>query len=149
MYASRTRTKMIEKIEKITDLLYTYENYSLIDQKLSRLTIAGENYGSLMLAVEIRLKNKKTEDEKVLKTVAKLIPPTVFLQKLFNIQVSFTTEIALYEIIVPTLQNFRRKFGVDDMKIFSRTYGSRINLNGTDTVDENAVLLMENLKVSG
>lgn len=140
---------MIEEIDKITELLDGYENYSLVDQRVNRLTVAGENYGSLILAVEIILKNKKTGDEKILKTVAKLIPPTDFMQKVFNIQVTFKNEIALYEIIVPTLQNFRRKLGLEELAVFVHSYGSRLNLNGSNVVDENGVLIMENLKMAG
>lgn len=140
---------MIEEIDKITELLDGYENYSLVDQRVNRLTVAGENYGSLILAVEIILKNKKTGDEKILKTVAKLIPPTDFMQKVFNIQVTFKNEIALYEIIVPTLQNFRRKLGLEELAVFVHSYGSRLNLNGSNVVDENGVLIMDNLKMAG
>lgn len=140
---------MIKALDKIVEVLDCYESYKLIEQKISRLTSAGENYGSLMLAIEIVLENRKNGDEKILKTVAKLIPPTDFMQKIFNTQVTFKNEIAFYEIIVPTLQNFRRKLGLEELNIFAHSYGGRINLNGSDVVDENAILILENLKVDG
>lgn len=146
-FAGSTRaSKMIEKIDRILELLSGYENYCLVDQKINCLTAAGENYGSLMLAIEIILKNKKTGDEKILKTVAKLMPPNEFIQKVFNSQVSFKSEIGFYESIVPVLQNFRRKSEVEEMDIFAHSYGSRINLNGSDVVDDDGILILENLK---
>lgn len=140
---------MIEKIDRILELLSGYEHYDIMNQKINYLTAPGENYGSLMLAIELNLKNKKSSIEKVLKTVAKLMAPNEFIQKVFNSQVSFKSEINFYEIIVPTLQNFRKKCGLEEMGIFAHSYGSRINLNGSDVVDGNGILILENLKETG
>lgn len=140
---------MIEKIDRVLELLSGYENYDLINQKINYLTAPGENYGSLMLAIELILRNKKNSNEKVLKTVAKLMAPNEFIQKVFNSQVSFKSEMSFYEIIVPTLQNFRKKCGLEEMDIFAHSYGSRINLNGSDVVDGNGILILENLKEAG
>lgn len=140
---------MIEKIDRILDLLSGYENYHLTDQNINYLTAPGENYGSLMLAIELNLKNKKNDNEKVLKAVAKLMAPNEFIQKVFNSQVSFKSEASFYEIIVPTLQNFRTKCELEEMGIFAHCFGSRINLNGSDIVDGNGILILENLKEEG
>lgn len=121
----------------------------IVNQKVNRLTAPGENYGSLMLALEVIFKNKPDEKEKVLQTVAKMIPPSEFLQTVFNIQVTFKNEIEFYREIIPTLQCFRRKFGLSEMEAFPKCFGARINLNGGKTVDKNAVLLLENLKLTG
>lgn len=71
------------------------------------------------------------------------------MRKVFCIEDSFKAEIHFYEDVIPTLQNFRRKFGLNEMSVFARYYGSRLNLNGSDIVDKNGVILLENLKTDG
>lgn len=139
----------IEQIRNIYELLKGYANYNYVDQKINPLTAPGDNFGSLMLAVDIFLKNEHNEEEKVVHAVAKLIPPSEFMRKVFCIEDSFKAEIRFYEDVIPTLQNFRRKFGLKEMSVFVRYYGSRLNLNGSDIVDENGVILLENLKTDG
>lgn len=43
----------IEQIGNIYELLKGYENYNYVDQKINPLTAPGDNFGSLILAVDI------------------------------------------------------------------------------------------------
>ncbi|XP_018562291.1 uncharacterized protein LOC108904287 isoform X2 [Anoplophora glabripennis] len=141
-----------EKIVKLDQLLNGYigDSKSIVDTKFSRLTGLGENYGSILLKVDITLENKKDNSREELHAVAKLIPEDKLLQKLFNIQVSCKVEIGFYDTIVPTLQRFQKDKGVQQvMDFFPKMYASRLNLNGSDTVDQDAVLLLENLIEAG
>ncbi|XP_018562289.1 uncharacterized protein LOC108904286 isoform X2 [Anoplophora glabripennis] len=141
-----------EKIVKLDQLLNGYigDSKSIVDTKYSRLTGPGENYGSILLKVDITLENKKDNSREELHTVAKLIPEDEFFQKIFNVQVSCKVEISFYDTIVPTLQRFQKEKGVQQvMDFFPKMYASRLNLNDSDTVDQNAVLLLENLIEAG
>ncbi|KAJ3658372.1 hypothetical protein Zmor_010113 [Zophobas morio] len=139
----------VEKIEKLEDIVPLGENTTIIDHQVKRLTAPGENYGSLMLSVDITVQNAYGTEE--IHTVAKMVPPNDFIQKVFNTQTTFKNEIAFYNNIVPVLQEFQREQGMDELiDFFPKYYGSRINLSGDPSVvDSDAVLLLENLKTAG
>lgn len=140
------------KIEKLEDLVgkYIEKTQKVIDSKISRLTAPGENFGSTILKIDLTLQNDGNKETKELSVVAKLIPELEFFQELFNAQVTFKLEAAFYDIIIPTLQNFQREQGIEKViDFFPKFYGARMNLNGSDKVDGDAVILLENLKVTG
>lgn len=121
----------------------TIKNYAV-----KQLTAPGENYGSLMLRLDVTVENQNIISE--INTVAKMLPPNTFLQEMFNSQVTFRKEIAFYKVIIPTLQQFQRDHDVQTILDFTpQYYGSRLNLKNDDSakVDEHAVLVLENLKV--
>lgn len=91
------------------------------------LISAGENYGSVMLAVTVNLKNE--EEESTLHGVAKLPPPNEWIKKMFNIPVTFKREIAMYNVIVPTLRQFQEERGLLNIfDGFPSSYAARISL---------------------
>lgn len=111
------------------------------------LTKPGENYGSLLLAVDVLLASGKT-----LNLVAKMCPPNDWIKNMFNIPVTFKKEANFYKVIVKTLREFQLGCGGVDVlsEFFAGYYGSRISLNANaQEVDDDAVLLLENLKVQG
>lgn len=137
------------QINNLGDLLQLPPNKKLVNYKTKQLTQAGENYGSLMLALDVTIEDSDNSQE-VHSMVAKLSPPNEWIKQMFNIPVTFKKENSFYHIIVPTLQQFQKEEGVEHiMDIFPKCYGSRINLNNSDVVDNDAVLLLENLKVNG
>ncbi|KAJ8984931.1 hypothetical protein NQ317_012181 [Molorchus minor] len=139
-----------QKVDRLEDLLEPHiDNKKIIDTKITQLTAPGENYGGLLLKVDVSLKNKDGTTEE-LNVVAKSIPENEFLQKVFDVQLSFRKEIAFYDTIVPLLQQFQTERGMEDVIQFcAKKYGSRLNLNGSDVVDENGTILLENLVQSG
>nr|CAH7767612.1 unnamed protein product [Callosobruchus chinensis] len=143
---------VVPKIEKLADLVAEHvdRQKKIVASKVTRLTQPGENYGSEILKVDLVLKNEESGTEEQLSAVAKLIPDDDFRRQIFNVQYSFVAEAEFYNTIVPTLQKFQKQQGMREIyDFFPKFYGARKNLNGSDTIDENAVLLLENLTTSG
>ncbi|CAH2008422.1 unnamed protein product [Acanthoscelides obtectus] len=139
------------KIEKIEDLVSQYidKHKKIIKTSISRLTQPGDNYGSEMMRVDMVLKDEKSKEEE-LHVVAKMIPESDFFKEIFNVQVSFVSEMRFYDTVVPVLEDFRRRQGAKVKDIYPKFYGGRKNLNGMEgPVDANAVLLMDNIKTKG
>ncbi|XP_018569808.1 uncharacterized protein LOC108909861 isoform X1 [Anoplophora glabripennis] len=141
------------KIEKLQEVLSGYIKKSQIisDKKITNLTAPGENFGSVMLKLDITLKDEKDGTEEELHAVAKMIPARESQRTLFNIQVTFKNEIGMYNVIAPTLRDFQRENGINQViDCFPEFYGARINLDERNgTVDEDAVLILENLSIKG
>lgn len=123
---------------------------SIVSYESSNLLSSGENYGSILLRIKIKYRDSE-DAEKDADWVAKIAPPIPFLWEFFNTPVTFKKEVGVYKIIQPTLNEFGREKGIDNLiDLFAKYYGSRVSLNpDTDEVDRDAVLLMENLKTSG
>ncbi|KAK9702717.1 Ecdysteroid kinase-like family [Popillia japonica] len=115
-----------------------------------RLLSPGENYGSIMLQVEARVSNQSGANE-IIHCVAKTCPPTDMIKEIFNTKVTFKREIEVYKTLVPSLNEFGKENGLDNVMNFFATFlGGRVSLNpNSDVVDDDAVLLLENLKVKG
>lgn len=112
----------------------------------------GENYGSTIMKVDVNLKNKKTGKEEELHLIAKMPPPTEFQRKVFNSPRTFTKEIFMYETIMPTYNKLELECGFRKSEVFdvlAKFYGSRLSMQPDGEFDDNAVILMENLKVKG
>ena len=65
-------------IKDINNLIKLDHCKTIIDQKVRRLTAPGENYGSLMLSVDLTVKTPHGTEE--IHTVAKMLPPSKFIQ---------------------------------------------------------------------
>ncbi|CAH1995749.1 unnamed protein product [Acanthoscelides obtectus] len=142
----------VPKIEKLEDLVADHidKQKKIVESKVARLTQPGENYGSEMLKVDLLLKGEESGTGDQLSVVAKLIPEDEVARKIFNVQYSFVAEAEFYNTIVPTLQQFQKEQGMEETyDFFPKCYGARKNLDRSDIVDENAVLLLENLIASG
>lgn len=142
--------KMVNEYE-IRDFETVLNPYLPSKQKIASyhtkcLTKPGDNYGSLLLAVEVVLM-----DGEVINLVAKMCPPNEWIKKMFNVPVTFKKEANVYKVIAKTLQEFQLESGVNcTTDFFARYYGSRISLNpSSEEVDDDAVLLLENLKIQG
>jgi hypothetical protein len=137
-----------EQIKNIEDLIPLGDGKKIVDYKIKRLTTPGENRGSLMLKVDFTVKTSTGNEE--IYAAAKAVLPNEFIQEHFNTPVTFRNEIAFYKKIIPLLQDFQRQHGVKDVIDFvPKYYGSRLNLKGDEgNMDQDAVLLLENLKVA-
>uniref|UniRef100_A0A6P7HAB1 Uncharacterized protein LOC114348183 n=1 Tax=Diabrotica virgifera virgifera TaxID=50390 RepID=A0A6P7HAB1_DIAVI len=140
----------LDDIKNLNDILKSFVDISKITKtKITRLTAPGENYGSLMLKLDVTLKSDENS-ESDLHLVAKKIPPSELFRENFNIQVTFQNEVAMYQTVVPILQSFQRDYGVKNVfNCVPRFYGARINLDGGKQVDTDAVLILENLFANG
>lgn len=144
-----TAVKIHKLDEILTSVLGMEERY--VDQDVDQLNAPGENMGSSMLSVKIKLKNRQTQAERVLDTVAKLPPPTDFLQSLFNTPVTFKKEIDLYVKIMPSLKEFQVRRGMSTVFDSVPKYlGSRMVFDtNKKRVDQTSILLLENIKTAG
>lgn len=114
----------------------------------------GENYGSTMLAVvaEIKKNNVNTNRIETLNLVAKMLPPTDFQRKIFDSGFTFRKECFLYTDILPRYKKLEIEFGVKEEDIFdigAKFYGAKIASSPDIDFDDDAVILLENLKVRG
>ena len=139
----------VEQIKNIEDLIELDAGSKIKSHTVKRLTAPGENYGSLILSVDISVQTPNGDEE--VHAVAKMVPPNKFIQEVFNTQVTFRNEIGFFRNIVPVLQNFQREHGVKKVTNFAaKYYGSRLNLNKDESiVDDDAALVVENLKSKG
>ncbi|KAJ9592872.1 hypothetical protein L9F63_015450 [Diploptera punctata] len=118
------------------------------------LTKPGDNYGSTILAVEVFYYTDKNNNVHKLPIVAKLVPESPFLRKVFNIEITFNKEVRAYTLVAPEFRKLQEEKGIPEQQmldIFPKYYGSRSNKQDDTNMeaDESAVLLMENLKLSG
>nr|AAW57431.1 10G08 [Ips pini] len=116
---------------------------------IKNLTTAGENYGSILLSVNIVIENGKTE---TIKAVAKAVPKNDFIKNFFMSSLTFKKELYFYQNVIPALKKFQTDQGMKELVDFTAEfYGGRLTLdsNQQEYADEDAVILMENLKVSG
>ncbi|XP_060529522.1 uncharacterized protein LOC132703962 [Cylas formicarius] len=137
------------KIANIEELIKNYISGVVIEENVTRLTAPGENYGSLMLKVDLKVRNG--DGVKTYHLVAKCVPPNKTVQESFNTKETFRNEIAWYSTIIPTLQDFQREKGISNvMDFFAKYYGGRVSLDpDSEDFDEDGVLLVENLVAAG
>lgn len=122
----------------------------ILKSKVKCLTQPGENYGSLMLSVDVTIISPRDE-EKTIHLVAKMCPPNQWLRKMFNIPVTFKKEEGVYKQISVALKEFEQEHGLSHTtEFFPKYFGSRLSLDpNSNEVDDDAVLLLENLKLQG
>lgn len=114
------------------------------------LTDPGENFGSLILA--INLKVGENGSTKSFHLVAKLPPKSEYLLDLFNSPMSFYKEIYFYKIIAPEFSKFQLTSEINKselIKLVPEFYGGRLGINNKETFDDQATILLENLKIQG
>ncbi|KAJ9589470.1 hypothetical protein L9F63_017331 [Diploptera punctata] len=121
---------------------------------ITPLTKPGDNYGSTILAVEVFHYTQEKSNLQKLPIVAKLVPESPFLRKLFNIETTFNKEVRAYTLVAPEFHKLQKEKGIPEsemLDVFPKYYGSRSNKQDDINMeaDDSAVLLMENLKSSG
>ncbi|KAJ9597083.1 hypothetical protein L9F63_027026 [Diploptera punctata] len=122
------------------------------DFKTRALTQPGENYGSTILSAELNLKQGLRRYK--LPLVVKLVPPSEYLCEIFDIEITFNKEVNAYKCVSPQYEQIQREKKVTSdnfLDIFPKFYGARTNQQGklNEKADHTAVLLLENLKLSG
>ncbi|XP_059221383.1 uncharacterized protein LOC106084485 [Stomoxys calcitrans] len=144
-------------VPQITDLHSVLEPHlnggKLISYTSRYLTKPGENYGSVMLALNTIIENPKGERGE-LPLIAKLPPVTnQFFWNIFNPEATCLTENCVYKYLGPAIRSLQLEEGLEESQIFdgfAKYYGSRISLSPeSEKVDRDAVLLQENLQISG
>ncbi|KAL0109401.1 hypothetical protein PUN28_014462 [Cardiocondyla obscurior] len=153
MNNDQQEVKIIELRELQPILTRTFgDQLIVINYTAENLLQPGENYGSTILKVDVVIKRNDKAEEEDLHLVAKMPPPTEFQQKIFDSPYTFKKEIFMYENIIPHYQELEREMGLKENEVFNilpKYYKSRLSLNPDIDFDNNAVILMENLKVLG
>ncbi|CAH1106466.1 unnamed protein product [Psylliodes chrysocephalus] len=122
----------------------------VLNVEVTNLVQPGENFGGELLKLNITTEDEETKSQDVLHAVAKKIPVAEFAQEMFNVQSTFKGEIIFYEKLVPAFQEFQKEHNLKDIiNCFGTCYGGRLNMNGSDIVDRDALILMENLNYLG
>lgn len=141
-------------INNLEELIRPYLNNhgkNFISYEANYFLPPGENYGSVMLSVDIKVKNQKSQKEEIIHCVAKMLPPCEALRDYFNTSTTFKKEITHYNSVATTLNEFGKTLGVNNFFDFCAEFlGSRISLNpSSNVVDEDAVFVLKNLKMEG
>lgn len=148
-----TENKEVLHIEKVDELIYQYTGRSktIVRTNISRLTLPGENYCSLMLKLDVTLRSTDNADEEILHIVAKCINKTDSDYFNFIGPLQFKKEIGFYTEIIPALERLQIQQGLEEVfNIFPKVLAFRNNLHGLNQeIDEHAVILLENLKEIG
>ncbi|XP_053690679.1 uncharacterized protein LOC128739242 isoform X2 [Sabethes cyaneus] len=124
----------------------------VLDYHYTDLTAPGDNYGSTMLSVFVNLSNS-TNEPKQLQLVAKMRPASEEFLEIFQIDITFVKEAAVYSQIVPAMVTLQQEMGfpeTETIDVFCRCYNARVSLDPTSRkVDADGVMLLENLKLDG
>ncbi|XP_067626274.1 uncharacterized protein [Eurosta solidaginis] len=144
----------VPDIVDLKSLVEPYLNGAELQSYDSRyLTKPGDNYGSCMLAIAANIKRTNGQVEE-LPIIAKLPPLTneIYWQ-IFSPERTCITENTVFHSLAPEMRQLQLEAGLPKEKIFDgipRYYGSRIALDPKATkVDRDAVLVQENLQISG
>lgn len=150
-------TNAIElKVEDLEVLLSCQLGSNIKTQSFTShpLTAPGDNYGSTILSVEVNYEQNSTKEVHTIPLVAKLVPLSPFLREVFHINITFNKEVRAYKLVSPEFERLQKEKNIPDterLEVFPKFYGARTNWQGDENsdADESAVLLLENLKVSG
>lgn len=112
----------------------------------------GENYGSTILAVDAVIRKTENDEKEDLHMIAKMSPATEFQRRIFNSCYTFKKEIFMYEKLIPAYRLLEKEYGIKESELFNILplyYGSRLSLDPSIEFDDNAAILLENLKYRG
>ncbi|KAI4461871.1 hypothetical protein MML48_5g00005485 [Holotrichia oblita] len=140
-------------IKNLEELIRPYmetHRKKFISYDCKNLLPVGENYGSTMLALNIKAKQENGEEESI-HCVAKKLPPQGTAREFFNVSSTYSKEVNHYKTIVPLLNAFCKTRGAKDVSdIFAECLGARLSLNLKSTeIDDDAVLIFTNLTKEG
>lgn len=139
----------LRELEPLLQKSLADDRLEVLEYRTEPLLQLGENYGSTILKVIATIRKNDGEEE-TLEMVAKMLPGSDFQRKIFDSSYTFRKEAFLYEELIPSYQSLEREFGVKDVfDIVPKLYGVRFSLKADDEFDDDAVILMENLKVRG
>lgn len=143
-----------EDIKNLQQLLSQHvgPNKKVVRSDIAKLTAPGENYLSVVLRVDVVLKDEGSNEEEKLSAVAKCLHSGSINEMFKNFgKIHYKTELIWYTDIVPTLRNLVKEKGLESkFDIFPELIAYRANLHGeNDEVDDNAVLLLNNITVDG
>ncbi|KZC15041.1 PREDICTED: uncharacterized protein LOC107193127 [Dufourea novaeangliae] len=120
--------------------------------KAQSLLPPGENFGSTILKVDVELRDEHAEKTEELHLIGKMLPLTEFQRLVFDSSRTFFKETFMYQTIIPAYNKVELESGVNIHETFDivpKFYGWRSSIQPDVELDDDAVFLMENLKVKG
>lgn len=140
---------LIRDLDQLIDKHLPCDQSRIVSTEYSNF-IALDDYGCMGMTLEFVLINTTTGEEWTLHTIAKKISEKNDVKDMFNVKTTFKKEIGLYMIARDALNKFLKSKGEDAIECISTPFGGRFNLNGfCNSVDEDAVLILSNLKKYG
>lgn len=122
-------------------------DFQIKDVEWKPLTDPGENFGSMILAVDISA--EENNKKRTLNVVIKLPPKSAYLLDLFDSPMTFKKELDFYSNVAPEflrLQNESRMSQEAQSVIVPRFFGGRLGLRDPKRFDDQAAIVLENLK---
>ncbi|XP_031841904.1 uncharacterized protein LOC116431094 [Nomia melanderi] len=142
-------TSPVKNLEKL--LIHTLgTDFQIKSLEWKPLTAPGENFGSIMLAINLIV--TRANKTQTLNLVAKLPPTSAYLLDLFNSPVTFRKELQAYSTMMRELEKLQLESGVNEKNlsvVAPRYFAGRLGLRDEDIFDEQAVIILENLKYNG
>ncbi|CAL8134890.1 unnamed protein product [Orchesella dallaii] len=124
---------------------YNKPDLKLVSFNAQPGTKAGDNYMSIMYALEILLKNEKNGETETLHVMLKTIPRNVFRMEMINEMKAFKKEASIYHVVFPLMVDTQKEKGIPASELFTAwpiCYATHLD-GATD------FLAMENLKIAG
>lgn len=125
-------------------------NFEIKSLQWKPLTAPGENFGSIMLAINVTVsRSNKTE---TMNLVAKLPPTSEYLLDLFNSPITFKKELEFYSTLTKEFEKLQLDCGIEEENLsilVPKYFGGRLGLRNPDKFDEQAAIILENLKYNG
>ncbi|XP_012522802.1 uncharacterized protein LOC105828823 [Monomorium pharaonis] len=129
-------------------LMQTYgPDFRIHDVEWKHLTDPGENFGSIILAVNISA--EQNDRKRTLNVVVKLPPKSTYLLDLFDSPLTFKKELEFYTIVAPEFLKLQNESGISRealSAIVPQFLGGRLGLQDPQRFDEQAAIVLENLK---
>lgn len=128
---------------------------AVLSYKAITLLPPGENYGSSLYKVEVKIKKTKNSPEETLHLVSKMVPATEFQKSTVRVGISFAKEIFVYDRLAAYYRQIEEeaKLGLEETlsDLFPKFYGGQLTRSEEDPeeADENTLLLLENIKLLG
>lgn len=130
-------------------LMQTYGlDFQIHDVEWKQLTDPGENFGSQILAITVNAEQKNNK-KRTLNIVVKLPPRSQYLLDLFDSPITFKKELEFYSIVAPEFLKIQNESGIPEEAIsviVPQFLGGRLGLRDPQCFDEQAAIILENLK---
>ncbi|XP_011642399.1 uncharacterized protein LOC105430504 [Pogonomyrmex barbatus] len=131
-----------------TLLMQTYgPNFKIHDVEWRHLTDPGENFGSVILAIKVNA--EQNDKKRTLSIVVKLPPKSEYLLDLFDSPLTFKKELKFYSVVAPEFLKLQNESGIPREALSVITpqfFGGRLGLRDPQCFDEQAAIVLENLK---
>lgn len=122
-------------------------NFRIHDLEWKHLTDPGENFGSIILAININA--EQNDKKRTLNVVVKLPPKSAYLLDLFDSPLTFKKELEFYSTVAPEFLKLQNESGIPREAlsvIVPQFLGGRLGLRDPQRFDEQAAIVLENLK---